>query len=602
MQIIPTIEREIHNFLFKEVEVSENVYHSQYKTVRRIKIFENRTYPTGKVDSQGRYKYWYEIIKPRVDAEVKNLRVDSKHLMAFSDTPRRDFTAVFLANASMQEWMWESGKAEELNEVVERFSGHGNVIFKKTGDGYELCDPMNTYVTNQMARTVDETGIIERHTMTQSELRAKEGTWKNVDKVIQNCGNRFFSKTLMTTSEDSSSPLYEIFERNGEVSEKEMFEAQGKEGGDPEKYVLGRIIVAGLKKGQQDKKYVLFAESYPQGKKMSDFFKSAHRGPYKGKFWREGMYELLFDYQVRANEIGNQIARGLEYASKFIFHTPDELIAQNITTDLENGDIIKTQGGISQIAMRISGFDQLINDWNRIIQEADRIANSFEVVTGQQMHSGTPFRLGAMMDRNANKLFVFLRQKLTIQYKQVFNDWIIPQLLRDMKGKDIIRLTGDSDFLERFRKVQAESWFNRNLARIGPMAAVPTIKATVITAKVEQLQQEDPTIKNVDKKVWNDALKRVKVTISGENADFDEQMETIANLIQFETDPARRAWLLDRVYAIKGLPVPPTPQQQAPQVQPSVPGSPDQPNEQGDEGDNFAPASPSPEQGVMTDV
>ncbi|MFP4052027.1 MAG: hypothetical protein ACLFVB_09855, partial [Thermoplasmata archaeon] len=34
-------------------------------------------------------------------------------------------------------------------------------------------------------------------------------------------------------------------------------------------------------------------------------------------------------------------------------------------------------------------------------------------------------------------------------------------------------------------------------------------------------------------------------------------METISNLIQLEQDPERRAFLLDTVYKLKGIPIPP---------------------------------------------
>ena len=123
------------------------------------------------------------------------------------------------------------------------------------------------------------------------------------------------------------------------------------------------------------------------------------------------MYQLLFDVQTRANEIGNQIARGLEWASKTVFRSSDKVIAQNILTDLSNGDIIKSND-LQQIETRMQGLDQLIADWNRNLQVADQLANSFEIVTGEAMPSGTPFRMGALLNVNATKLFDFIREKL----------------------------------------------------------------------------------------------------------------------------------------------------------------------------------------------
>src|SRR3990167_2725985 len=113
MQIIGRIEDEVHEYLNGTIEIADGVQYSQHRLVRRIALFENKTYPTGKTDKQGRYKYWYDIIGPRRDSEVKNLRVDSKHFLAFSDMPRKDFSAVFIANASIKQWMWDTGYAEQ---------------------------------------------------------------------------------------------------------------------------------------------------------------------------------------------------------------------------------------------------------------------------------------------------------------------------------------------------------------------------------------------------------------------------------------------------------------------------------------------------------
>lgn len=39
------------------------------------------------------------------------------------------------------------------------------------------------------------------------------------------------------------------------------------------------------------------------------------------------------------------------------------------------------------------------------------------------------------MDTNAGKLFVLLRQKITLPYKRVFKQWVLPELIKDMKRK-----------------------------------------------------------------------------------------------------------------------------------------------------------------------
>lgn len=552
MKILDTITDEVQEYLFGDTEISDGVRFSEYKLKKRIMYFKNKHYPTGKITEEGDYEFWFDIIHSRVNSEVKNLDFDTKHILIFSKTPVKDFPAVYIANLGNSEFMWENGTAEELNSSVEDFSADGNLLFRKTSKGYEMWDMMNTFIINQTARTIDETDVIERFYMTQSDLRKKTGVFKNVDDVIANCGNKFFSKVENGVGEIRTKLLYEMYRRTGEISEKDLFEAQGKKGGDENKYVLTRVVVAGIRKGGSSHRYVLFAEELKG--KMSDYFVEAHRGPYKGRWFREGMYELLFDHQVRYNDISNEIARGLEWAGKALFRHNDITTLQNIRTALTNGALIKSES-IQQIQIQLNGFGELVADRNNIINEANDIANSHEIVQGKNLPSQTAFRTALTMDVNATKLYVFLRQKLSIAYRRVFKEFTLPVLVKELKGKDIVRVTGDPMFLRRFKEMAVEGWYMRNLAKIGPHSQ--EMADFIKQSKLKELENSENLLENVDK-IWKDVLPRLQVTITGENY-LVEEVETIGNLIQYEQDPMRRAYLLDIIYAAKGIPKPPEP-------------------------------------------
>lgn len=541
---------EIHEYMFGVTHIGDNIPFSEYKLKKRIQMFKNKHYPTGKITEDGDYEHWFDIIHPAVNSEVKNLDFDTKHILVFSKAPIQDFAAVYTINLGIDEFMWENGSAEELNASVEDYSADGNILFRKTSDGYEACDMMNTFIINQTARTVDDTDIIERFYMTQAELRSMADIYDNVDNVIEHCGQTQFSKTENSVGEVRTKKMYEIYRRTGEISEKDLFEAQGKEGGDENKYILCRIVAAGLKKGKASGRYVLFAERMDGV--MSDYFIEAHRGPYKGRWWREGMYELLFDHQVRYNDLTNQIARGLEWASKVLFASDDKVTIQNLRTQLKNGDIIKSKD-IRQIEVRLKGFDQLVNDRNAVLQQAYDIANSFEVVQGKNLPAQTAFRTVAQIDVNANKLFVFLRQKLTLAYRKVFSQFVLPDLVTNMKSKDIIRVTGDPTFLDRFRRMAVDAWYVDNLVEIGPHTNEQA--QFIKDAKFQEYQETEPIIENI-KDIWKNVLPRLQVTIVGENY-LVEEIQTVSELIAYEQDPVRKAYLLDMIYAAKGIPVPP---------------------------------------------
>lgn len=551
-ELFKRIESEIKNYITNTVEVSEGVSFSQYQTIKRIYKFRNKNLSGSKLNADLSYDYYFDIISPRADSEVKNLRFDTKHILLFSRAPIQDFAAVFVANASLKDWMAENGEDEKLKASVEEFTANGNIGFKRVAGGYEIVDPLNTYITNELAQHVDETNIVERHEMSASELKAMDA-WdaEAIDDVIEYCGNLSFRATNMTTPVTSSSNKYEIFEYTGEVSEKEFNSCKGLSGGSEHKYMLAKIVVAGLKEGGSSVKYVLFAETLTGS--LSDYYIYAHRGRYEGRFWRIGMYELLMDHQIRANEIGNDLARGLEWASKVIFQSSDSRILQNIRADLDNGDVVISDN-LTQVNVRMQGLDQLIADWNRLMVDADRLSNSFEVVRGETPPSGTPFRSVALMDQNAGAMFVLLRQKISLPYKRVFREWVLPELVKGLKGKDIITLVGDTAILDRLRAIIVDNWYLNNLVKIGPHTK--EVGEAIKAEKLEEIKQIDPVIEN-SKEIWKGVLPRIFVTITGENSDIADQVNDLITMVGLEKDPVRIAWILDQIYAVRNISIPP---------------------------------------------
>jgi hypothetical protein len=550
------METDISNYLFNTIEISEGVFFSQYKTIVRIQKFKNRDLSGVKINTDLSYNYYYDIISPRADSEVKNLRFDSKNILVFSQSPRKDFPAVFIANAMIKSWMAENGEDIKLKSAVEEFTSNGNIGFKKVQGGYEIIDPLNTYITNQRAETVDDTDIVERHEMTASQIK-QMSEWDQdvVDRVIKDLGNKSFTSTKQTTPIESSGKKYEIYEFTGEVNEREFNQLDGVDKGDENKYFLAKVVVAGLTKGGTGEKYTLFAEKLKG--KICDQYIYAHRSRYEGRFWRVGMYELLFDHQIRANEIGNQLARGLDWASKVVFRSKDARVMQNIRADMDNGDVVIAED-LDQVNVRMMGLDQLIADWNRLMMDADKLSNSFEVVRGEAAPSGTPFRSSALMDANAGKMFTLLRQKITLPYKRVFREWILPSLVKDLKGKDVFRFVGDEDILDQLREIMANSWYIQNLVNIGPHTK--DIAEAIKAEKMDELRKSDPVIENTDE-VWKGVLPRFFITITGENSDMADNIQDMVQLLNVETDPVRRAFLLDSIYKIRGIPVPPTPEE-----------------------------------------
>jgi len=187
MSLFSKIENEIREFVEGQTEIHDGFNFSQHKLIKRIVLYMNQVYPKGKLDSQGNYKYWFDIISPRIDSEIKNVDFDVKDIRVYS-TGENDDARVHIANAYLKDWLKQTGQSEDLNEIVEEGSGWGNVVLKRLKKDYEICDLRNFYVVNQTAFSLKDSPVIERHIMTQSQLREKKGIWKNIDEAIKGCG------------------------------------------------------------------------------------------------------------------------------------------------------------------------------------------------------------------------------------------------------------------------------------------------------------------------------------------------------------------------------------------------------------------------------
>lgn len=543
LKLAKTLELEISDYFTKDVSVGQDHAYSQHRLVRRISLFENKIYPTGKFDKQGNYKYWFDIINPRVESEIKNIDFDTKNIEAYSPL-KVDEVPSAITNLKLTEYLRDTGQAEELNSAIEEGSAAGNILWKKVKGGYERTDLKNVYIINQTAKTVDETAVIERHQLTQTDIRGKKN-WKNLDEVLKGCGQNIYKSDVESTQQETSTPMYSIYERNGEVKVSDLKEWSGEEvlEGDEDKYTFAKVIGAGTEgtTGGIKIKYIVFAQDLG-GLQNSNLYKEYHRGRYKGRWWREGLYELLFDYQVRANEIGNQLSQGLQYAAKVFFTGRDKQIIQNVITDLKNGDYLKGED-LRQVEVRMQGFEQLMADWNRNLEMANEVANSREVVQGITPASGTPLGTTQMLNANANKLFDFLREKLSIPFREMFEEWIIPEFLAYIKVQEVLRLTGDSKMLERMKEWIIEDWYVENLVRIGPH---PKEMADALKKqKMDELNKKNDLFIKGFKKAFENYKPRISVIITGENTRRMEERDAFVQFIPMEQDVLRRSAMIE---------------------------------------------------------
>ena len=103
--ITKQIKQEVEEYFMGGVPLPTGDIYSEWKKKRRIYTYKDRYYPTGKVNKNGEIEYWFDGVQPRVNDEVKNLRLDSRYFLAWHVNPIKFFSPVFIINAAMSEFM-----------------------------------------------------------------------------------------------------------------------------------------------------------------------------------------------------------------------------------------------------------------------------------------------------------------------------------------------------------------------------------------------------------------------------------------------------------------------------------------------------------------
>jgi hypothetical protein len=203
--------------------------------------------------------------------------------------------------------------------------------------------------------------------------------------------------------------------------------------------------------------------------------------------------------------------------------------------------------------MRLGDISNYMTEWNNLMSIADRITNSMEIVSGEDTPSSMPFRLGALLNENANKTYVFIREKFGLALKSIYERWILPELIEGFKDKDVVRLTGDKEYLEEYRKMVVDNWYAHNLLFIGPHS--PEQALLIKESKLENMAKKNgkEEFAKLEKGYWKGFEARMEIDITGESMNVRADMESLNSVIALETDPVRRTFLLDKIYSKLGI-------------------------------------------------
>lgn len=552
--IFSQIRQEQKDFMFNYISVVQGYAFNQYQTIKRIALYLSSKYEDGSL-YLGREKIFYNIVIPPCEVAMRMLNIDTKQIKLWPMNPKSQFST-YLLEKELKLWLKTSKMGKILNQIAEEAPRYGTVVMEKTKDGAEVIDLRRLILDPTVESITDSRFVTTIHYMTPSELQ--ETGWDNVDEAIK----RFGDSNAQPTYEDnmgnvnimSSTPYIKVHKRFGEVPTWWVDDSKspGTKAGD--KLVKSLFIVAGAETQQLNAEgksiaemgLVLFKSIWRKDWPYKDF----HYIKVKGRYLGMGIVEMLFDTQVRLNELKNQKRVSMEISSMHLFQGPQSMV-RNIYTDLQSGDyMVKKDGseGITPIANEERNLPAFQDEEQSYHAQVDSLSFAYEAVRGDVDTQATLGQTQIAVSQGTT-VYAFKKENLGLFLQDFFNELVMPNLMRDLTPEHIMRFTGSTQELQKLDEAAAELYANDHIKTLilnGQPVNLDDQQALVDKAKKEYQKLGESRFLKIKQFFYKDAEFEFDFIITDEQADPTKLANAVQTLIA-EYDPQK---MQDPVYAL----------------------------------------------------
>lgn len=552
--IFSQIRQEQQDFMFNYISVVQGYPFNQYQTIKRIALYLSSKYEDGSL-YLGREKIFYNVVIPPCEVAMRMLNIDTKQIKLWPMNPKSQFST-YLLEKELKLWLKTSKMGQILNKIAEEAPRYGTVVLEKTKDGAEVVDLRRLMLDPTVEKITDSRFVTTIYYMTPNELEATG--WDNVQEAI----TRFGDTNAQPTYEDNqgninmmkSTPYIKVHKRYGEVPTWWVDDkaVPGSKSGD--KLVKALFIVAGAETQQLNE----------EGKSIADLglvlFKSIWRKdwPYKdfhymkvnGRYLGMGIVEMLFDTQVRLNELKNQKRVSMEISSMHLFQGPQSMV-RNIYTDLQSGDyLVKKDGseGITPIANEERNLPAFKDEEASYQAQVDSLSFAYEAVRGDVDTQATLGQTQIAVSQGTT-VYAFKKENLGLFLQDFFNELVMPQLMKDLTPEHIMRFTGTAQELAKLDEAASELYANDHVKQLileGKPIYIEDQQMLVEKAKKEYQKLGDSRFLKIKQAFYSDAEFEFDFIITNEQADPTKLAQSIGTLIA-QYDPVK---MQDPVYAL----------------------------------------------------
>lgn len=500
---------------------------SQKRTIRVIEFYSNSRYLVTQRDELGREKPFYNIINAICDTEDAAKDFSTKDIEVTADDEH--YVESFLLSKEVYEW----GKATRIGTAIKEskrlHTRYGSVLAKKVikeVNGQKTVTVEFPEWKNVICdqRRILERPIIEIHwDMSRSELFEKRDVWdedaiKAALAAMPTKGKISHSLNVYELRGLFPQSFYEQVATNGKV----------KVDWNDTNYTYQYHVLAQV----SSKRMVpLYWEDNTE-----KVYKYIARKPKAGRAFGVGVPEENEQAQVWINDTVQKQQRAFEYSSRVVMQSASKkLKGRNVLTEVEDGQILETDEPISSIALVPPGglqqFDDMIEQW---WTQAQRISSAYNAQTGAPGPSGTAFRTQALQIQQSSGVFAELQAELGMFWEDIFNEWILPYIGKQINAAHILQHDFTPDELKQidqnFATYTANQRYIQKVLSGGTTTQVE-YDLWMQDAIAQQGKTKSTRFLSIPKGYFKDTEAKVTVNITGENKNKAVILESLFNIM-----------------------------------------------------------------------
>jgi len=521
--MLATIQKEKHEFENDNIQIVDGLSFNQKRTLDRIYLYHNSKFINGELDDEGQKKFFFNIVRNPCKVTTKAIDFDTKHINV-QTAGSGDPSKTWFFERDLKFWMKDQNFGKVLNRLFTELPVFGSCVLKVV-DSKPLFVDLRNFIVDQSADTLDGANyIIEKHLYTPMEFKkmGKKLGWDGVESAIEEY--RKMGTTYMV-----------VYERYGE---EETISVEGIKS-----YEYRRTYVAdvGVNKMDEQTKQITSYDGVILGTDIIEKhpYWEFHLEKIPGRWLGVGVVEVLFDPQIRENEVANLQAKSSFWSALRVWQTRDEGVNRNLFTDVMNGEILNVESEITQVDMadrNLATYNQETEKW---MANRDELTFSHDVIRGERPPAGTPLGSARIAVAMTTGHFDQLSENIALDVKEFLFKAIIPQFAKQNTGEHVLRIAGED--LDKVRGMMIKQKARNALFDfLKRKAKFPTrVQYDAIKAGIEErVKQGKEILLTIPKEFYQNLKYMIDIIITGEQRDTSIWAQTMfAGLQAVTADP-----------------------------------------------------------------